>query len=105
MVIYRKIAQGYKFIQKERPPIPGHCSAFRRRFLDLPFCGYLDLWVMPVWRQLFFPLSDNYNSRFPLASKASPYPTRVKRREPVGRPEFHPLAAISPPAFPPVLCV
>jgi len=58
-----------------------------------------------VWRQLFFPPSDNYNSRFPLASKASPYLTRVKRREPVGRPEFHPPAAVSPLAFRPVLCV
>jgi hypothetical protein len=39
----------------------------------------------------------------PLPPKPAPYPMRVKRREPVGRPEIHPLAAGAPPRFPPSL--
>jgi hypothetical protein len=36
MVLYRQTAKGYKFIQKERFPIPGHCSAFRAAFWTSP---------------------------------------------------------------------
>ena len=53
----------------------------------------------------FFPSATIIIPGSPLPSKPAPYPKRVKRREPVGRPEVHPPAAVSPPAFRPVLCV
>ena len=53
----------------------------------------------------YFPSATIIIPGSPLPPKLSPSPQEVKRREPVGRPEFHLLAAVSPIAFRLVLCV
>jgi hypothetical protein len=70
-----------------------------------PSPGFFDQPEEAVWRQLLFPLSDNYNSRFPLASKTSfsskAGETEGARRATGGSPAGHRVS----PAFRPVLCV